>query len=493
MASIGELFIELGVKADTRTISNVSDGLKSIRKNAFLMTAAFTGAVAGLDRFVQGTLKGVVALQNINQQTGLSIEMLQKWQQAGQLSNLSLSADQIAESISSVQKNLAAVRIGQGNIAPFQMLGIDINQDAFGVLEQLRGSIQGLSPDMATNLVSQLGLTPEFINVLKLSRKEFDGLAENTFLNKTQRADIDTLGTSMKRLSLTFKALKDQAVAKLAPALNELAQKFFKWIKDNGDKIISTMTGIAKSVARFAEAIGNAFDVAARFAGGLFGMQNGIKILAAGFGILALSMSPFLLGLGAIILLLDDIAVYKRGGDSLIGALVDGFKDLPDLAKILGGAAIGLTILNLATNIGKLGGALKGLAGLAGILSPITAFFAAAVAFAAISPKLGEMAAEKLDNTSFGQGLGDFLASDNKGGFIKNLLDKVDAGLSGSSDVNRPSVVGGSSQMTTVSNVFNINGLQDPQAVSREVNRNLTPITQQSYNNAQAQQNRSTR
>jgi hypothetical protein len=43
-------------------------------------------------------------LENINQQTGLSIDLLQKWQKAGQLSNLAVSADQISGSIVALQK-----------------------------------------------------------------------------------------------------------------------------------------------------------------------------------------------------------------------------------------------------------------------------------------------------------------------------------------------------------------------------------------------------
>ena len=170
MASIGELFIELGVKADTSTINKVGAGIKGLRSNLLLVAGAFTGAVVGLDRFVDSALKGVVALQNINAQTGLSIEKLQQFQQAGQLSNLALSADQIAQSIGNVQKNLANIRIGQGNIAPFQLFpGVDIaGADVFDIMEQIRDNIHELDPAIATNLITQMGLTPDFINLLNL-------------------------------------------------------------------------------------------------------------------------------------------------------------------------------------------------------------------------------------------------------------------------------------------------------------------------------------
>ena len=482
MASIGELFIELGVKADTGTLKNVQSQVKGLRTNLLLVGAAFTGAIVDLDRFVNSALKGVVALQNLNNQTGLSIEKLQNFQQAGQLSNLALSADQIAQSIGSLQKNLAQIKIGQGDIAPFQLLGIDpTSQDAFGVIDQLRESIKGIDPAIATNLVSQLGLSPEFINILKLSRKEFELLSENTFLNPKQRANIDKLGTSIKAVSLRFKALKDQSIAKLAPQLTEITQEFFKWLKDNGDKIVQTISSIAKGIAKFAEGIGRAVGLVSRFLSNTIGLENSLKVLAVGFAFLTLSMSPFLAGLTAILIILDDIAVFSAGGDSLIGRMVESFKQLPDFAKILVGAG-GFALI--AKNITLLGTALKGLAGLALVLSPITAFFLAAVAFAnapAIGEKLGNLASE----TEAGQKIGDTLLT------FRNALENASLGGSDPltaavtgfvqasiNNLKKDAIANPTSNRISTTNInnnnFTISGVRDSKEVAGEV-KNILP------------------
>ena len=52
MASIGELFIELEIKADTEKVNKVDQGFKSLRKNLLLTAGAFTGAIVGLDRTI---------------------------------------------------------------------------------------------------------------------------------------------------------------------------------------------------------------------------------------------------------------------------------------------------------------------------------------------------------------------------------------------------------------------------------------------------------
>lgn len=338
---LAEFFVQLGVKADNQTLKNFSGGVKALRRELIGVQVAFAGAIFGLDRFVNGSLNGVVALKNLNKQTGLSIKELQKWQQAGQLSNLSLSADQIAQSIGNLEQNLSAIRMGQGNIAPFQLLGIDVaGKNAFAVLDQLRDIIKNIDPATATNLLGQLGLSPEFINVLKISRKEFQELGENTFLNKRQQDDIDDLGTTIKMLTLRFKALKDQAVAKIAPELNALIKNFFKWLKDNGDKVINTISTVANIFSSFVSAIGGAVGLMTSFIEKTLGVENGIKSISIAVGLLTASFAPFLTGLLLFIALLDDIRVWQTGGESLFGDFYNTLNKIPNLKEILGGAAL---------------------------------------------------------------------------------------------------------------------------------------------------------
>lgn len=329
---IGDLFISLGIKADTRTLSSIQNGFKNLRTNLIQTQAAFAAAIYGLDRFVSGTVQGVTALQNLNQQTGLSIEQLQKWQQAGQLSNLALSADEISNSIGNLQRNIAAIKMGQGNIAPFQMLGnIKIaGTDAIGVLKQVRENIKNLDPGIATNLISQIGLDPGMINVLRLSNEEFDKLSKNQFLSKGQRDAVMGVGTSIKELTLRLGSFKDQAVAKLAPQLNRIVKDFFEWINKNSSKIIQAIGGIVQAIANFTTAVANAVSLAAQFLQKTLGLKDGLMALAAIFAVVGLSFSPFLLGLTAIILLLDDIKTWQDGGESLFGGFYDRIKKIKD-------------------------------------------------------------------------------------------------------------------------------------------------------------------
>jgi len=326
---IGELFVQLGFKTDKKKLQDFSKGVSNLRKNLLFTQIAFVSAIYGLEKFVEGTLKGVISLTNLNRQTGLSIRELQKWQQAGQLANLDLNAEEISNSIAKLQDNLAKIRRGQGNVAPFQLLGIDIaGKNAFQVLENIRESIVGISDAQATSLISKLGLDPKFINILRLSREEFEKLGKNIFLSPEQQRSILKVGQNFKMLTLRLKALKDQAVAKISPQLEKMIKDFFMWIDKNGEKIINTISSLARVFSSFAEAIGNAFSLMARMLESVAGLENGIKALTFVFALLSLSFSPFLVGLLLIIGFLDDIKVWMEGGESYFGKFYDSLDKL---------------------------------------------------------------------------------------------------------------------------------------------------------------------
>jgi hypothetical protein len=469
MASIADLFIKLGVKTDATQLNKINATVTNIRNKTLLMAGAFTGATIAIEKFVDSGLRGVVALKNINLQTGLSIEKLQRLQQIGQLANLSLTPEQITNSVAALQKSLKSLEIGQGNIAPFQLLGIDPRgQDAFSVIEQLRENIKGIDPSIATAQISNLGLNAEFINILKLSNEEFEKLGNNIFLSKKQRDDIDRVGTSIKALSLRFKALKDQAIARLAPDLDKLVNKFFKWLKDNGEKVIQVMNNFFRVLAKISTALTRVVGLLSDMVSSILSLEKGIYIITALFGLLALSVAPFLTALSAIILLLEDIAVYKAGGDSLIGDLIKGLKELPVIGDLFNGNEILGTIAKITAAVGGLSLALNKLpllkiAGIGtGILT--TASF--------LSNKVKESG---FSETSLGMSLGD------------NLLKGKESILTGIDNLKNFFSSGNASPV--INNNISINGVQSPELISQELERNLTPITQKSLNDVYSSQN----
>ena len=361
---IADIFVSLGVKADNKAVKTFEGNITNLTKRLAIMTAAFGGAVAALDKFTSGTVDSAVGIQNIANQTGLAISKLRQLAQAAQLSDLSMTAEQAAQEVGNLEQRLAAIKLTKQGASDFLQFGINIGRDtdAFNVLDQVRERIQGMDNAKASTLISSLGINPQFINLLRLSRKEFDALGKNVFLSDKQNQNIIKLGTSITRLKLRIGALKDQAVAKLAPSLNKLVEDGFKWFEENGDKIIDIMAGIGKGFAMFASAVSNAI-------GFIASMRFSFEGLLTVVGLLALRFAPVISAIGGVLLVLDDLAVYARGGDSAIGVLLDKIKeftsfDISATALIGGLVLIGMTLTGLIGKFGLLGkaagGAFKG-------------------------------------------------------------------------------------------------------------------------------------
>tara|TARA_R110000751_G_scaffold299695_4_gene411063 strand:- start:9927 stop:11306 length:1380 start_codon:yes stop_codon:yes gene_type:complete len=328
---IGELFVQLGVKTDSKPLQNFKRSIVGLRQNLILVQAAAAAAVFGLSKFAGGTIDATAAIVNISKQTGLAVDKLQRLQQAGQLADITLTADQLANSIANVQKNIAAIKLGQGDVSGFGFLNISPeNKDAFEVLEDVRESIKGLDNATAVNLISKIGLSPQFINVLRLSKKEFKSLGDNKFLSKQQRKDILDLGTAFKALQLRLGALKDQAVAKIAPKLQGLVDGFFNWMKLNGAAVINAISGIASVFGTFLSVVGNAVAIVGTLVSSIFGAAGGLKALAGIIAIITVSFSPLVAAAVGLLLVLDDIATFLSGGESITGDVFNAVSDSVD-------------------------------------------------------------------------------------------------------------------------------------------------------------------
>lgn len=376
VGNLGELFVKLGFEVDKKPLESVNKSISSLRTNIAGIGIAFAGATFALNKFLSGTIQTNTMYSQFNQKTGLSIDMLQKFENAALKTSESITSGEILGSIENLNQKISEIKMGRGDLTPFNQLNISPFQDTFDVLESIRESIQGIDNARATNILQKLGLTPNFLPVLRASREEFEKLSHGIFLTAQQRDSITRLNLAMRNTTTVMKQLKDQAVAKLAPELTKLANNFFKWMLTNKDKIISAISSVTDIFVKFVRAVGNSFSIISEFINKLTGTEKGIKILAMGITLLMLSFRPLLAIMVGIIALLDDIKVWKEGGESLFGGLYDVLSKMPSLITVFGGLALipflkkvsGL-VAGITLGLGKIGGLKQmGLAVGAGIL-----------------------------------------------------------------------------------------------------------------------------
>lgn len=292
--NLAEFFISLGFDVDEKKLDSFTDSLDGIKKNLNVIKNLAIGA--GLTKFIDSVSKGVVALENFNKQTGLAIDQLQVWQTGGQLSDIVISADQVTDSIKGLQDNLTQISLGGGNVAPLQLLGISVaGKDAFDVLEELRGAIVGLDDATATNLIQQLGLSPSFINVLRLTNEQFDALGDKPFLNDEQRDVLVKVGTALTSAGISFGLLADRVALYVSPVLTQ-----------------------------FVETLTTVFDGLSNLIDWLTQSETATGLLVGALIWMAGAVSPVILAIAGIIAVIDDLVTAFKGGESVVGKFFEG-------------------------------------------------------------------------------------------------------------------------------------------------------------------------
>lgn len=296
--NIAEFFVTLGFNGDKGKVDQFSGSLGALQRT--ISSLKVVAAAMAIDRFVSSAVSATQAVTNFNAQTGLSVDILQRWQRAGSLSNIALSFDEVANSVAALESNLAQIRLGGGNVAPFQLLGIDVaGRNAFQVLDQVREAIVGLDNATATNLLQQMGISPNMVQVLRLTREEFDKLGNNNFLSRDQRNNVRQMGVAYKDIKTQLVVLKDTAVSYAAPALQILFR---------------AVSSITQGLTLMANKIASIKGVA--------------EVLIPTIIALGVAFAPVTTAVIGLLLLLDDLATYMRGGDSVFGMAVDGIKKL---------------------------------------------------------------------------------------------------------------------------------------------------------------------
>lgn len=295
---IGELFVALGFKADQKKLSTFEGGLQNAKIKAVALTAAITGTTFAVLKFTDATLKYAVQLKNFAVQTGLSVQQLEKWRFVAEQNDV--SGAELINTIKGIQRAGAEIKLGTGNIRPWQLLGIDPNDDPFTTLEKLRVKVKDLDPALAASVLSQLGIGQNFLNILKSSNLEFDKLNEKFLLTKKETKDLIALNKTFKDVIFSLRGLRNRMVAISAKPLEKVA----KAVKNIAKFIIDLVHGITDVLNRFT-------------------FLKKVVLIAA--TAIAAFFFPVTAGIIALMVIIDDLYVFLQGGESLIGDFIKLF------------------------------------------------------------------------------------------------------------------------------------------------------------------------
>ena len=321
-------------------------------KGIGLFVGAVTGAAIALNKFTNDLVQSNQAMLNLTRTTDIAQSTFQKWGSIGKM----LGVENADQQLASLNQRLFDLMLTGEGARGFQLAGINpVGQDAEGVLEQLRARVSGMNDTMATYLLQQMGLDPQMLHLLRMSRTEFEELGETVRkyqLTPEQSKQIQQMNIQLQIAGIRLQYLKDRAILAIMPAFTQFMQ---------------SVARVAEMLAKVGKEVGN-FVVKWRglIAGLVVGLSKlkpiqvffttlsesistlitKIPIFGRAFAALGGIFAKVLLPLTALYLLLDDIAVYMQGGNSLIGEVIEWAKNSGGeigaaFGKMFGGDVLG--------------------------------------------------------------------------------------------------------------------------------------------------------
>lgn len=258
-----------------------------------------SGAVYGIMKFTQSTRERALEYRDFQRQTGLSVEGLQQYQAAAQITGSQMTGTDVTRDITNLQQRLVDVEFGQGDLFPYKMLGISAaTKDAMAVIEALRRSIQGLDDARALNLIERMGLSADWLHILRQSREEFERIRA-TMLSQEQVSGMTQLALTFRRIGFSLSNLKDQMTAFVGGILSTFIDNFRYMV-----------------------------DIFSSWIKSLYESPNAIRAFSAAIGMLIAAISPLSATILGLYLLIEDMLVASRGGKSFFGWDMQGAKNV---------------------------------------------------------------------------------------------------------------------------------------------------------------------
>lgn len=275
------------------------------------MIGVISGTVVALDRLGNSLLKSNQMYITFEKQTDMSIGRLNRMAGLARLSGMNLGPEQVASDIQGLQQKIFRLGMtgeGSGIFAQLGMNPMGMKPDQF--IMALRQRTRGMSGQAKSYILSELGLSQEWLNVLDLTNKEFSEYLkqskelqlteqERKQLTKyTQKQQMNNMKWELARQKLLISVMPliqqiMDATSKIALKVANIMEQNPKWlyvVKDillllAGSKLIKTIGTIGtmlKGMGALLSGVGLSKGLGG-FAKGLFG--GGLARLAGQKGI----------------------------------------------------------------------------------------------------------------------------------------------------------------------------------------------------------------
>lgn len=232
--NLGELVLQLGVKADTFTVKDFSRAVGEIPLAAASAVVSLAGLSIGFAELTKDVLEMTSGFKVFTAETGMNSRSLQQWQMVAKQAGL--SGDIVTSSLKALTALTAQMNLGYGlpgkaaqALGFFGLGANDLSLNAADMLTRIQSGASGKNASQAAEMLKALGISPEMLRVFETPASVREGMQP-----LMSQGDINQMAEFQKELA-TFNQTVLQEFVKvlhdIEPYMADLTEVLTDFVK----------------------------------------------------------------------------------------------------------------------------------------------------------------------------------------------------------------------------------------------------------------------
>lgn len=249
---VGELFVKLGFKVDTKDLKDFNSGMRDTLKTA-LQLAGVTASAVGFKNLLGGAASAAVALDNLSLKYAHAADSAQRFASAVQIANPNATRESALAAYENIARFVGEMPLkGAGALQFFG--GTTADNTPEKVIERIRQNFAAVEKrwgrQQAINWVREITGTDDALNALLLTTEDYKRATEKGLIPPEALQNLKEYGSAVQDLGVQFDVLKAKWLSLPAKAIADFLKRGNEdgYLQAWGD----TVRGAARNVAQWA-------------------------------------------------------------------------------------------------------------------------------------------------------------------------------------------------------------------------------------------------
>lgn len=187
-------------------------------------------AVGVLDRLINANAKANRSVLTLSKTSGVSLDEINKYASSAVSVNSQASREAIGQTMGRISQFLFDLKMGQADVSAIYQMGLfggksfnPWGMDTLQFIEAVRDGIKGINDIDATNIIQKLGFSPDDLLWLRMSREEFENIV-NIFPDEFQSKELEVQAQNLRKIHEEINALTNELLIEASPVIKEFLE-----------------------------------------------------------------------------------------------------------------------------------------------------------------------------------------------------------------------------------------------------------------------------